>query len=75
MKIDCSVIPGDRKVENKELKIHKLHNELVEQLPLFNCLLQANEGSFFLFVLKSIPLKVSHAICSFKPLVRRILNA
>lgn len=71
----CTVISGDSKVENKEHKIHKLHNKLVEQLLLFNCLLQANEGSFFLFILKCIPLKVSHTICSFKPLVPRILNA
>lgn len=61
------MISGDRKVENKELKIHKLHTELVEQSPLFNCLLQANEGSFSLFILKSVPLKASHTICSFEP--------
>lgn len=62
-----TVISGDRKVKNKELKIHKLHTKLVEQLPLFNCLLWANEGSFFLFIPKSVPLKASYTICSFEP--------
>lgn len=61
------MISDDRKEKNKELKIHKLHTKLVEQLPLFNCILQANEGSFFLFILKSVPLKASHTICSFEP--------
>lgn len=70
-----TVTSGDRKVKHKELQIGKLHNKLVEQLPLFNCLSWATEGSFFLSMLKSIPLKVSPTICSFKSLVPRILNA
>lgn len=69
------MISGARKAENKELKMYKLHNKVVEQFPLFNFLLQAKEGSFFLFILNSVLLKESHTICSFKPLVSQILNA
>lgn len=60
------MISGDRTVKNKELKIHKRHTKLVEQLSLFNCVLPANEGSFSLFILKSVPLKASHTICNFE---------
>lgn len=65
------MISGARNAENKELQILELQTKSVQQLPLF----KAKEESLFLLILNSVPFQDSLTICSFKPLVPRILNA